>query len=193
MDLISRLRDGLNIEAYSPLHRRWRKLAKHVARKLGYSRELVTDALISGYLFVRVETDTNADLSAVLEVKEVYGFISNMHGVCYARDTDIETLRQIEASGVHDRIEDGPDEDAVEVKAEEQAAPVPVPTKAVTEALKESLAAMSLVDQVGRMVRINAGPLTGHVGKLEKVVGGSVKIDLVALSVDASAECVELV
>lgn len=166
------------IEAYAPAHRRWRKLAKHVARKEGRTRELVTDALLQGYLFVKLDMSDNFDLSRLLKVKGVFGVISTIHGPCFARDADIEAMREIERSGVHD--------------AKLRAVHVRKPVAQISEQVRERLSALSLTDIVGKVVRLAEGPFKGMRGEVTEVRKGQAKIMVSAVSVQAPLEMISI-
>lgn len=133
-------------DAYCPVYKRWRKLPRHIARKTGKSRELVVDALLPGYLFVQIQNDNQ--LAAAFAHKDVFDFVKTSTGVCYARASDIESLRDMERTKVHDET--------------------PAPALKVKQAMQERLALMTLADYQGKQVKLTAGPLQGRFG----VVGG---------------------
>ena len=150
--------------SYCPMHRRWRSLPEHIARKTGKTRELVQDALLLGYIFVCVSGDE--DLADMLAVKGVYGYVRTSSGACYAKDSDIEALKVAEASGKHD----------VRLK----------PAKAL-EAMKQAAAAIDLTDAVGRKVSIVKGPLTGLTAEVNRVIGQDVEVSTPMANVLISA------
>lgn len=178
LDLAASLSADLSLEAYAPAYRHWRKLAKHVARREGRTRELVVAALLTGYLFVKVNMATNADILRLMEAKGVYGVISNSRGPCFARESDVEGMRAIEASGIHN----------VKVAASD----VRKPVAKVTEEIRERLRALSLVDLVGKMVRLVDGPFTGLSGEVHDVRGGYAHMRINQLSVASPLENVAL-
>ena len=86
---------GVGIETYCPIHKRWRKLPKHIAHKTGRTRELVETAVLRGYLFLSAQ-DQEA-LAAVYSNKRVFGFVSNNDRICLASPKDISDMQAIEA------------------------------------------------------------------------------------------------
>lgn len=169
--LAASLSADLGIEAYTPAHRRWRKLAKHVARREGRTRELVVDALLTGYLFAKVNMTDNRDIARLLEVKGVYGLIGTSRGPCFAREQDVEAMRLLEASGVHD----------VKVRASD----VRKPAASVTEELRKRLHAMSLIDLVGKVVCIIEGPFKGLCADVQDVRNGFARLSTPNVSIEA--------
>lgn len=133
-------------DAYCPVYKRWRKLPRHIARKTGKTRELIVDALFTGYVFLKVESQNQ--LAAAFAHKDVFDFVKTSTGVCYARASDIETLREMERTKVHDQS--------------------PSPALKIKEAMQKVLSAMVLSDYEGKTVKLTAGPLQGRLG----VVGG---------------------
>lgn len=184
--LAASLSADLGFDSYAPSYRRWRKLAKHVARKEGRTRELITDSLLLGYIFVRLDMSDNTDLAALLKVKGVYGVISNLRGPCYARDSDVESLRAIERSGIHDaKPRAAGVRRIVEVV-------VPASPKQVADAMRSRLENLNLVDMIGKVVSLTSGPFSGMCGKVAEVRGDHAKIDLSMLSVTAPLRSISL-
>ena len=182
------------IESYCPLHRRWRKLPKHIARKTGRTRELVTDALLTGYLFVLIEA--SKDLAETSASKDVFGFVKTSAGLCFARASDIEALREIERSGIHNANQSTKRPQGL---AKGAAAPVSMartaaPSAAATlAAMLARLGAMSLTDLNGKCVRLSSGPFAGVAGVVERVDDfGDVKMTLNGFGLTAALAQVEL-
>lgn len=86
---------GYSIPCYCPKISRWRKLPKHESAKQGRSRALFSSPLLPGYLFVSVQCDES--LSRLLRTKNVYGVVRTSAGPCYARDCEIQALRELES------------------------------------------------------------------------------------------------
>ena len=156
------------------MHRRWRKLPKHVARKTGKSRELVQDALLLGYIFVRV--DDESDLAILHGVKDVFGHVRTSSGPCFAREQDIHDLMVAEASGVHD----------AKLRAKH------VKPRQSLEAMQKVLAKMDLSDVLGRTIRLTKGPFSGLSGKVTEIVGQAVRVQTERLPLTVSAGSFEL-
>lgn len=156
------------------MYRRWRKLPKHVARKTGKSRELVQDALLLGYIFVRV--DGERDLATLHGVKDVFGHIRTSSGPCFAREQDIHDLMAAEASGVHD----------AKLRAKH------VRPRKSLEAMQQVLATMDLSDVLGRNVRLTKGPFSEISGEVTEIVGQAVRVQTERLSLIVSAGSFEL-
>ena len=156
------------------MYRRWRKLPKHVARKTGKSRELVQDALLLGYIFVRV--DGERDLATLHGVKDVFGHVRTSSGPCFAREQDIHDLMVAEASGVHD----------AKLRAKH------VRPRQSLEAMQKVLAKMDLSDVLGRTIRLTKGPFSGLSGKVTEIVGQAVRVQTERLPLIVSAGSFEL-
>lgn len=163
-----------SLEAYCPMHRRWRKLPKHIARKTGKSRELVQDALLLGYIFVRV--DGESDLATLHGVKDVFGHVCTSSGPCFAREQDIHDLMAAEASGVHD----------VKLRAKH------VRPRKSLEAMQQVLQAIDLTDVLGRTIRLTKGPFSGLSGEVTEVLGQAVRVQTERLPLTVSAGSFEL-
>jgi len=187
--LVSTLLDDHAIEAYCPLHKRWRKLPKHITRKTGKTRELITDALLTGYLFVKVET--SGHLATVFGLKDVFGFVSTSAGPCFARASDIEALREIERSGIHDERRKTKAEriKALELGSETK---VEVAPKSTLDAMKEKLGSMVLVDLKGKTAKLVSGPLSGYTGTIERVDGDTTTLRVGSIAMTASLSSLEL-
>lgn len=156
------------------MYRRWRKLPKHVARKTGKSRELVQDALLLGYIFVRV--DGESDLATLHGFKDVFGHVRTSSGPCFAREKDINDLMEAEASGVHD----------AKLRAKH------VRPRKSLEAMQQVLATMDLSDVLGRKVRLTKGPFSGLSGEVTEIVGQAVRVQTERLPLIVSAGSFEL-
>ena len=156
------------------MHRRWRKLPKHIARKTGKSRELVSDALLLGYIFVRV--DDESDLAILHGVKDVFGHVRTSSGPCFAREKDINDLMEAEASGVHD----------AKLRAKH------VRPRQKLEAMQQVLATMDLSDVLGRTIRLTKGPFSGLSGKVTEIMGQAVRVQTERLPLTVSAGSFEL-
>jgi transcription antitermination factor NusG len=170
---------GNGISTYLPMHVRWRKLPKHEARKQGVTRELVSSALIPGYLFVEVQT--SYDIAATFGHKDVFGFISTRHGICFIKDEDIESLREAEASKVHDAKQK-----KLAVKAE---APAVIQ---VICPVREKLKSMGLGSLMGQSIILSSGPFAGQTGTVSKDEGLSVSVDIMSMKVTAPLSQIQL-
>ena len=159
-------------DAYCPVYKRWRKLPRHIIRKTGKSRELIIDALLPGYLFLKVE-DQN-QLAAAFHHKDVFDFVKTSSGVCYARSSDIESLRDMERSKIHDET--------------------PAPAIKVKQAMQERIALLSLSDYQGKQVKLTAGPLQGRFGLVNggDEQAGELKLIVEGWDVTAKVAQVEL-
>ena len=176
------VRDGLEItlasellgiahDTYCPVYKRWRKLPKHIARKLGKTRELITESLIPGYLFVSVSGPEQ--LAAVYKNKDVFDFVKTSTGVCYARDTDIQALRENEMSR-----KAGASTKRLADKAKEE--------------LQQQLASLVMADYRGKTVKLTAGPLQGRFGVVNDGDEQSGELKLVVEGWDVTAKVAQL-
>lgn len=178
---------SVDIQAYCPIHQRWRKLPRHLARKTGKSRELIKDALLTGYLFVLIET--SEDLATVHACKDVFGFVRTTAGPCFARASDIEALKEIERSGVHDARPRSRKERVKEFEAEVSAV---CDSKSQLDAMQDRLAAMRLTDLSGKTVRLTSGALCGAKGEVERIEFNMAHLRIGMLSVKADLSSIEL-
>lgn len=179
MALSAQVQEELGVESYCPVHRRWRKLPKHMARKQGCSRELVESALITGYLLVALERTEEA--AEVRALDDVYGFIMNDQGICFARDADIELLRFVEASKIHD----------------DRTKPLVAKREALQgglSSLLSRLGADSPGEVAGQPVVLSFGPLQGFKGTIKSLSADGSELSLLVngLDVKADARHVEL-
>lgn len=163
-------------DTYCPTYRRWRKLPKHIIRKTGRTRELIVDSMTPGYMFVNVET--SHQLADVYAHRDVYGFVSTSLGVCFARDSDIKRLRELEmelASG--------------------SSAQSKRSAKQIRKELQEKIQNLSMADLEGKTVKMKDGPLVGRVGVVvgAQSSGNEVKIDMQGLEVTTKVDRIELV
>lgn len=167
---------GMASDTYCPTYRRWRKLPKHIIRKTGRSRELITDSMIPGYLFVNVED--SHQLADVYGHKDVHGFVSTSLGVCFARDSDIESLRELEKE-----------------RASGSSAQSKRSAKQIQAEMQDKVQNLSMADIQGKMVKMKDGPLVGRVGFVMGTQGASneVQIDIQGLNVTTKVDRVELV
>lgn len=156
----------MSVDCYCPMMRRWVKLPRHLRVKEGRVRKLVETALLEGYIFakIRPEAGFNECLSNIKSVKGVYGFVSTQRGVCLARDSDIEGVRD------HER----------ELRSGKR--PVALASKEVSEKLAE----VSFADAVGKSFKISDGPFQGIVGKVTGQRNGSLlfEVGTASLAVD---------
>ena len=137
----------LGLSTYLPQFVRWRKLPKHLAKKQGKNKELVTSILLPCYAFIKVETVQC--VTRIKAVRDVFGFISTDAGVCYARDEDIKALMMQEASGINNETEQGR-----KLRLARDAA----------KAHDHGAFSLSLQDYTGKMVRLTSGPFEGVTG-----------------------------
>ncbi len=167
-----------SLTSYCPSYTRWRRLPRHAARKQGRSRELVTDALLPGYVFVEVAG--MADLREALSLDSVFGFISVAGDVCYARDADVEEIREAEASGIHNAKK--------RFRNNERK-----PTAA--ELLLEHIRQIFDASLCGASAEISDGPFKGKVGAVESVdrKSGRALLSVNGLSIGADASMLRLV
>lgn len=163
-------------DTYCPTYRRWRKVAKHVARKTGRKRELVVDSMTPGYLFVLIED--SYQLASVYAHKDVFGFVSTSVGVCFARSADIDALRELERE-----------------RASNSSGQASAKKSKIQAKIKEMVENLSMIDIKGKMVKMKDGPLVGRVGFVVDAdkKSGLVKIEIEGVDVKTKVESVEVV
>lgn len=138
---------SLEIQSYFPMYKKWRKLPKHLAKKRGKLREIVSFPLLHGYMFTKV--DSANSVRAILGTKDVYGFIRTANSICFARDNDIAEFRQAVESGKYD------DTRTIE--------------EARIDMLREKFNMINLFDLKGESVRITDGFFSGRNARVEEV------------------------
>jgi len=164
------LSENHSIECYHPTIVKWRKLPKHEAVKQGRNRALFSFPLLPGYLFVAAHD--NQDLSDLLRSKNVYGVVRTSSGPCYARDSEIQILRKLEAEyGSVKHVE---------------------PT--LFETISAKLAELAQAHQQGRHLRLTSGPFEGLLATLRNssVANGQVGLSLNGKNVTAPIDSVEV-
>lgn len=106
-------------ECYCPTYRSWEKLPKHLAKSEGRSRRLKELPLLSGYIFANLNFE-NLHLPALrLKIKGIFGVIKSSAGAMYASNKEIQHLKMLQASGLHDDLKSAKVElvDAVGMRA----------------------------------------------------------------------------
>ena len=176
LDVCSDASIMLGLESYVPQFVRWRKLPKHLAKQRGKSKEMVSSILFPCYIFLRIKSQNC--LSAIVGLRDVFGFISTDQGVCLADSKDILALKAREQLGANDDTEQGR-----RLRAAEQ-------HRAMAEA-----ASIQLMDLTGRTVMLNVGPLAGFSGKVTEhnKLDGTVKFNYNQTALRASTEHLDVV
>lgn len=168
VNVAKKIVETLGFESYCPMHSRWRKLPRHLARKEGRTRVLVRDALIPGYVFARV--NTTEDIADVFGLKHVFGFVCTSYGPCFANDDVIDGLRKTEQSGEFD-----------------------VKPKVRIERMRQQIAKLEMKDFAGKTVRLINGPFSGLVGEVKKVQGGELTLSCESFEMVVSSSQIEIV